>query len=205
MQIQNMKHDVQEVSDGESNSESFLPENVPKMAIAETMGRIQDEVYLSSSESTKTLCESEKGAFTRTVIAHDHIEESLERVVEAGSPAVVNIKIDVEHVTDETLSALEPELKQEGSGDGVNRPDSLQGLQMFQRSQSNFTGLGLAFPSQNGSLVGGHLPSVVGMNLIPEEWESFGFSPLYERPYKQTDSTPDRYNCAHKLTKMILF
>ncbi|XP_055491132.1 lysosomal-trafficking regulator isoform X3 [Leucoraja erinacea] len=192
MQIQNMKHDVQEVSDGESNSESFLPENVPKMAIAETMGRIQDEVYLSSSESTKTLCESEKGAFTRTVIAHDHIEESLERVVEAGSPAVVNIKIDVEHVTDESLSALEPELKQEGSGDGVNRPDSLQGLQMFQRSQSNFTGLGLAFPSQNGSLVGGHLPSVVGMNLIPEEWESFGFSPLYERPYKQTDSTPDR-------------
>ncbi|XP_051880021.1 lysosomal-trafficking regulator isoform X2 [Pristis pectinata] len=180
--------DVKEASDGEFDSQTFLPENAPKMATAET----QDELFFSSSESAKTLCESEKGASMRTVIAHDHTQESLELVVEAGSPANVNFRIDVEHVPDESSSALEPEPKLEGPGDGVNRPDSLQGLQMFQRSQSNFTGLGLAFPSQNGSLVIGRFPSMAGKNLIPEEWESFGFSPLYERPYMQTDGTTDR-------------
>ncbi|XP_069741266.1 lysosomal-trafficking regulator isoform X2 [Narcine bancroftii] len=185
-------YDLQEISDGESDSKTFLSENAPPVATAETLKRIQDEMYLSSIESTKTLCESKRGASTGTVVAHDHIQESLGHVVEAGSPANVNFKIDVEPVLDETSSALEPDLKQEGPSDGINRPDSLQGLQMFQRSQSNFTGLGLAFPSQNGSSVIGRLPSMVGKNLIPEEWESFRFSPLYERPYKQNDGATDR-------------
>ncbi|XP_072912760.1 lysosomal-trafficking regulator isoform X1 [Hemitrygon akajei] len=178
--------------DVESNSKSFLPENIPKMAAAETLKSTQDEVLLSSSESAKTLRESEEGPSMKTVTTHGQTQESLENVLEADSPANVSFKIDVEHVSSESSSTLEPELKLEGAGDGVNRPDSLQGLQMFQRSQSNFTGLGLAFPSQNGSLVIGRLPSVTGKNLIPEEWENFGFSPLYERPYTQSDGATDR-------------
>ncbi|XP_067840227.1 lysosomal-trafficking regulator isoform X1 [Heptranchias perlo] len=186
---------VREVSECESDSVSILQENSPKMGAAETMKRAQDELYLSSCESAKTLCESEKGASARGNIG-GHVQESLESVVEPDSPAYVISRLEGEHVPDESnsiSSALEQDLKQEGAGDeAINRPDSLRGLQTFQRSQSDFTSLGLAFPSQNGSLVMARWPSMADKNLIPEEWESFGFSPLYERPYNQTDSATER-------------
>uniref|UniRef100_UPI00398EDA26 lysosomal-trafficking regulator isoform X1 n=2 Tax=Pristiophorus japonicus TaxID=55135 RepID=UPI00398EDA26 len=187
--------DLREVSECESDTLGFLPENAPKMGTAEALKRVQDELYLSSCESAKTLCESEKGVSARGD-ADGHIQASLEPVGEPDSLVNAISRLGSERVSEESnsiSSALEPELKQEGAGDeGINRPNSLQGLQTFQRSQSNFTSLGLAFPSQNGSLVMGRLPSMADKNLIPEEWENFGFSPLYERPYNQTDSATER-------------
>ncbi|XP_041043517.1 lysosomal-trafficking regulator isoform X2 [Carcharodon carcharias] len=187
--------DLREVSECESDSLTFLPENAPKMSTAETLKSMQDEMYLSSCESAKTLCESAKEVSARGD-ADGHIQESLEPVVQLDNLANVASKIGCEHIADESnsiSSTLEPEWKQEEAGDeGINRPDSLRGLQTFQRSQSNFTSLGLAFPSQNGSLVMARLPSTADKNLIPEEWESFGFSPLYERPYNETETATER-------------
>ncbi|XP_078069513.1 lysosomal-trafficking regulator isoform X3 [Mustelus asterias] len=187
--------DLREVSECESDSLAFLPENDLKMGAAETLKSTQDEMYLSSCESAKTLCESTKGASARGD-ADGHQQESLEPLVQLDNLTNVISRIGSEHIADKSnsfSSTLEPELKQEGAGDeGINRPDCLRGLQTFQRSQSNFTSLGLAFPSQNGSLVVARLPSLADKNLIPEEWESFGFSPLYERPYIETDTATER-------------
>ncbi|XP_078398112.1 lysosomal-trafficking regulator isoform X2 [Cetorhinus maximus] len=187
--------DLREVSECESDSLTFLPENAPKMSTAETLKSTQDEMYLSSCESAKTLCESAKGVSAQGD-ADGHIQESLEPVVQLDNLANVASRIGCEHIADESnsiSSVLEPERQQEEAGDeGINRPDSLRGLQTFQRSQSNFTSLGLAFPSQNGSLVMARLPSIADKNLIPEEWESFGFSPLYERPYNETETATER-------------
>ncbi|XP_038656464.1 lysosomal-trafficking regulator isoform X3 [Scyliorhinus canicula] len=185
--------DLREVSECESDSLAFLPESAPNMGAVETL---KDEMYLSSCESAKTLCESTKEASARGD-ADGHIQDALEPLVQLDNLTNVISRVGCEHTANESnsiSSTLEPELKQEGAGDeGINRPDSLRGLQTFQRSQSNFTSLGLAFPSQNGSLVMTRLPSIADKNLIPEEWESIGFSPLYERPYNETDTAAERF------------
>ncbi|XP_059501535.1 lysosomal-trafficking regulator isoform X2 [Stegostoma tigrinum] len=189
----------QEVPECESDSLGFSPEYTPKMSTLETLKSAQDEMYLSSCESAKAMCESSRGASARGD-ADGHVQDSLESVVQSDNLANSVTRLGYEHISDESTnisSALEPEVKQEGAGDeGLNRPDSLRGLQAFQRSQSNFTSLGLAFPSQNGSLVVSRLPSLVDKNLIPEEWESFGVSPLYERPYNETETDAGRSRSA---------
>ncbi|XP_043535949.1 lysosomal-trafficking regulator isoform X1 [Chiloscyllium plagiosum] len=187
--------DSQEVPECESDSLGFLPEYTPKMSTLGTLKNAQDEMYLSSCESAKAVCESARGSSARGD-ADGHVQDSFESVVQLDNLANLVASLGCEHISDESTnisSALEPELKQEGGGDeGLNRPDSLRGLQTFQKSQSNFTSLGLAFPSQNGSLVMSRLPSLADKNLIPEEWESFGISPLYERPYNETETTAER-------------
>ncbi|XP_048453045.1 lysosomal-trafficking regulator [Rhincodon typus] len=185
----------QEIPECESDSLGFSPEYTPKMSTLETLKSAQDEMYLSSCESAKATCESSRGASARGD-ADGHVQDSLESVVQSDNLANSVARLGYEHISEESTnvsSALEPEVKQEGAGDeGLNRPDSLRGLQAFQRSQSNFTSLGLAFPSQNGSLVMSRLPSLIDKNLIPEEWESFGVSPLYERPYNETETDAER-------------
>ncbi|XP_048862942.1 lysosomal-trafficking regulator isoform X4 [Brienomyrus brachyistius] len=84
----------------------------------------------------------------------------------------------------------EPELEEHE--EGLRRPDSLRGIQPFQRSQSNLASLGLAFPAQNGGLAAGRWPSLADRNALPEDWESYTFSPGYERTFSKADSTSDR-------------
>uniref|UniRef100_A0A672PLE3 Lysosomal trafficking regulator n=1 Tax=Sinocyclocheilus grahami TaxID=75366 RepID=A0A672PLE3_SINGR len=61
------------------------------------------------------------------------------------------------------------------------RPDSLKGIQSFQRSHSNLASLGLAFPAQNGSLTIARWPTVADRAAPPDDWESYTYSPGYDR------------------------
>ncbi|KAG5855574.1 hypothetical protein ANANG_G00050500 [Anguilla anguilla] len=78
----------------------------------------------------------------------------------------------------------------------------LKGIQSFQRSQSNLASLGLAFPAQNGSLAIGRWPSLADRaSALPEDWESYTFSPGYERARSKADST-DR-SCAEDCLVLV--
>uniref|UniRef100_A0A6Q2Z3L6 Lysosomal trafficking regulator n=1 Tax=Esox lucius TaxID=8010 RepID=A0A6Q2Z3L6_ESOLU len=125
-----------------------------------------EEQLLSSCESVKTICDSREGreaARTPSV----SIEE-----VEGGD---VEGEDRFDWATDEA----------------PRRPDSLKGIASFQRSTSNLASLGLAFPAQNGSLVLGRWPSVADRATLPEDWESYTYSPGYEKSYSK-DSNNDR-------------
>lgn len=78
------------------------------------------------------------------------------------------------------------------------RPDSLKGIQSFQRSHSNLASLGLAFPFTNGSLAGARWPGSADRGSVPEDWESYTYSPAYERTHSKTESN-DR--CAQTPTR----
>uniref|UniRef100_A0A8C9RJI1 Lysosomal trafficking regulator n=1 Tax=Scleropages formosus TaxID=113540 RepID=A0A8C9RJI1_SCLFO len=88
--------------------------------------------------------------------------------------------------------AIDVEAEPTENDEALRRPDSLRGIQSFQRSQSNLASLGLAFPAQNGSLTVGRWPSMGDRGLLPDDWESYTFSPGYERGYGKADSTQDR-------------
>ncbi|XP_036404355.1 LOW QUALITY PROTEIN: lysosomal-trafficking regulator-like [Megalops cyprinoides] len=84
----------------------------------------------------------------------------------------------------------EPEDDERADADeALRRPDSLKGIQSFQRSHSNLASLGLAFPAQNGSLAIGRWPSLADRSALPEDWESLTYSPGYERARSKADST----------------
>uniref|UniRef100_A0A8C9VAR7 Lysosomal trafficking regulator n=1 Tax=Scleropages formosus TaxID=113540 RepID=A0A8C9VAR7_SCLFO len=87
--------------------------------------------------------------------------------------------------------AIDVEAEPTENDEALRRPDSLRGIQSFQRSQSNLASLGLAFPAQNGSLTVGRWPSMGDRGLLPDDWESYTFSPGYERGYGKADSTQD--------------
>ena len=79
------------------------------------------------------------------------------------------------------------------SDEAPRRPDSLKGIQSFQRSQSNLASLGLAFPAPNGSLAIGRWPTAADRGSLPgEDWESYTYSPGYDRAHSKSDSN-DRY------------
>uniref|UniRef100_A0A673MQ96 Lysosomal-trafficking regulator-like n=1 Tax=Sinocyclocheilus rhinocerous TaxID=307959 RepID=A0A673MQ96_9TELE len=63
------------------------------------------------------------------------------------------------------------------SEEAPRRPDSLKGIQSFQRSHSNLASLGLAFPAQNGSLTIARWPTVADRAAPPDDWESYTYSP----------------------------
>uniref|UniRef100_A0A8C9W4Q6 Lysosomal trafficking regulator n=1 Tax=Scleropages formosus TaxID=113540 RepID=A0A8C9W4Q6_SCLFO len=73
--------------------------------------------------------------------------------------------------------AIDVEAEPTENDEALRRPDSLRGIQSFQRSQSNLASLGLAFPAQNGSLTVGRWPSMGDRGLLPDDWESYTFSP----------------------------
>lgn len=78
------------------------------------------------------------------------------------------------------------------SDEAPRRPDSLKGIQSFQRSHSNLASLGLAFPAPNGSLAVARWPNSADRGSMPEDWESYTYSPGYERAHSKTESN-DRY------------
>lgn len=133
---------------------------------------------MSSCESAKTICDSkdagEGGALRTPSIS---VEEERDETAELdsladGSVGVAESEDRFDWATEET----------------PRRPDSLKGIQSFQRSHSNLASLGLAFPAQNGSLAISRWPSTADRGSVPEDWESYTYSPGYERAHSKNES-----------------
>ncbi len=145
----------------------------------ETLKQAGDEQLLSSCESAKTICDSqnvggdEESSVTGNRTPSISVED--EHDGPAGSP------VDTEDHFDWT------------SEEAPRRPDSLKGIQSFQRSHSNLASLGLAFPAQNGSLTIARWPTVADRAAPPDDWESYTYSPGYDR-HSKADSSNDRYS-----------
>ncbi|XP_010786581.1 lysosomal-trafficking regulator isoform X1 [Notothenia coriiceps] len=135
-----------------------------------------DEQLLSSCESAKTICESrdigEGGAMCTPSIS---VEEERDEA-EVDSLAEGSVEVESEDRFDWA------------SDEAPRRPDSLKGIQSFQRSHSNLASLGLAFPAPNGSLAVARWPNSADRGSMPEDWESYTYSPGYERAHSKTES-----------------
>lgn len=147
------------------------PEEGVSQGSTETLNR--DEQLLSSCESAKTICDSQNVSAEEGVIRTPSISIEEEPDGQAGSPVESEDHFDY------------------ASEDVPRRPDSLKGIQSFQRSHSNLASLGLAFPAQNGSLAIGRWPSVADRAAPPDDWESYTYSPGYDRNSK-ADFSNDR-------------
>ncbi|XP_005946898.1 lysosomal-trafficking regulator [Haplochromis burtoni] len=137
-----------------------------------------DEQLLSSCESAKTICEDKdagEGATPRTPSIS--VEEERDEAAEVDSLA------------DGSVGVAESEDRFEWVMDEApRRPDSLKGIPSFQRSHSNLASLGLAFPATNGSLTISRWPTAADRSSMPEDWESYTYSPGYERAHSKTES-----------------
>ncbi|XP_068597852.1 lysosomal-trafficking regulator [Brachionichthys hirsutus] len=135
-----------------------------------------DEQLLSSCESAKTICDAndvEGGGAMRTPSIS--VEEERDE--------------DADSLAEGSVGVTEPEERCGGASDETpHRPDSLKGIQPFQRSPSNLASLGLAFPAPNGSLTIGRWPSAADRSSVPEDWESYTYSPGYDRTHSKTES-----------------
>uniref|UniRef100_A0A4W6CJ52 Lysosomal trafficking regulator n=1 Tax=Lates calcarifer TaxID=8187 RepID=A0A4W6CJ52_LATCA len=140
-----------------------------------------DEQLLSSCESAKTICDSkdvgEGGALRTPSIS---VEEERDEAAEVDSLAEGSVGV-----------AESEDRFDWASDEAPRRPDSLKGIQSFQRSHSNLASLGLAFPAPNGSLAIGRWPSVADRGSMPEDWESYTYSPGYERAHSKTESSTE--------------
>lgn len=155
-----------------------------------------DEQLLSSCESAKTICESkdigEGGALRTPSISVEEDRDEVVDVADADSLAEGSVGVESEDRFDWA------------SDEAPRRPDSLKGIQSFQRSHSNLASLGLAFPAPNGSLAIGRWPSSADRGSMPEDWESYTYSPGYERAHSKTESN-DRYATIVTFHKACLF
>ncbi|XP_055569490.1 lysosomal-trafficking regulator isoform X2 [Falco cherrug] len=135
--------------------------------------RVQEELFLSSCESAKTVCDSElTSAETFEDIAKEELSEN------EGKEVDTDLKCN-----EGGAAAAEPSLR---------RPDNLKGLPSFQKSQGNFAGLGLAFSVHGGSSAIARWPSFADKNVLPEDWESLAFSSSNENTQKPSESPDDR-------------
>jgi len=153
-----------------------------------------DEQLLSSCESAKTICESkdvgEGGALCTPSIS---VEEEQDEAAEVNSLA------------EGSIGVAESEDRFDGASDEApRRPDSLKGIQSFQRSHSNLASLGLAFPAPNGALAVGRWPNSADRRSMPEDWESYTYSPGYDRAHSKTESN-DGYVAPITFGKACLF
>uniref|UniRef100_A0A674BWS4 Lysosomal trafficking regulator n=1 Tax=Salmo trutta TaxID=8032 RepID=A0A674BWS4_SALTR len=153
-----------------------------------------EEQLLSSCESAKTICDSrEGGEAPRTPsISIEEVEGRGEVDGEEG----VEERGEVDSLVEGSVGGAESEDRFDWASDEVpQRPDSLKGITSFQRSSSNLASLGLAFPAQNGSMALGRWPSVADRGTLPEDWESYSYSPGYERAYRKDSSNDSTEDC----------
>uniref|UniRef100_A0A673CN00 Lysosomal trafficking regulator n=1 Tax=Sphaeramia orbicularis TaxID=375764 RepID=A0A673CN00_9TELE len=140
-----------------------------------------DEQLLSSCESAKTICDSREvgeggGLRTPSISVEEERDEAAE----------------VDSLAEGSVGVAESEDRFDWASDEApRRPDSLKGIQSFQRSHSNLTSLGLAFPAPNGSLAIGRWPTAADRGSMPEDWESYTYSPGYERAHSKTESSTE--------------
>ncbi|XP_074118564.1 lysosomal-trafficking regulator isoform X3 [Sminthopsis crassicaudata] len=158
------------------NDISTQPEKVNSGRSADILKKVHEEIFISSCESAKTVCESEESPSPQIFVNDVPKPES-----EEYPSTVLNIK--------DTIADLKLDGDSPGDEFSLRRPDNLTVLSSFQRSHSIIASLGLAFPSQNGSSAAARWPSLADKNIVPEDWENFTFTPGYEQTYKQTTST----------------
>ncbi|XP_010560935.1 PREDICTED: lysosomal-trafficking regulator isoform X3 [Haliaeetus leucocephalus] len=143
---------------------------------SETIKRVQEELFLSSCESAKTVCDSE--------LTSAETFEDIAKEEELSENAFESKEADADLKCNEGGGvAAEPSLR---------RPDNLKGLPSFQKSQSNFAGLGLAFSVHGSSSAIARWPSFADKNVLPEDWESLAFSSANENTQKPSESPDDR-------------
>uniref|UniRef100_A0A8K9V7C1 Lysosomal trafficking regulator n=1 Tax=Oncorhynchus mykiss TaxID=8022 RepID=A0A8K9V7C1_ONCMY len=153
-------------------------------------GGVGEEQLLSSCESAKTICDSREGGeapHTPSISIEEVEVDGEERMEERG---------EVDSLVEGSVGGAESEDRFDWASDEVpQRPDSLKGITSFQRSSSNLASLGLAFPAQNGNLALGRWPSVADRGTLPEDWESYSYSPGYERAYSKDSSNDSTEDC----------
>ncbi|NXS73466.1 LYST regulator, partial [Pandion haliaetus] len=153
-----------------------LQDRIGFVGSSETIKRVQEELFLSSCESAKTVCDSE--------LTSAETFEDIAKEEELSENAFESKEADAELKCNEGGGvAAEPSLR---------RPDNLKGLPSFQRSQSNFAGLGLVFSVHGGSSAIARWPSFADKNVLPEDWESLAFSSANENTQKPSESPDDR-------------
>lgn len=168
-----------ESSQGERSSLATIA-TVQALGSTETLKKA-DEPLLSSCESAKTICDPKEAVAEGTLRTPSiSVEEERDEAAEVDSLAEGSVGVESEDRFDWA------------SDEAPRRPDSLKGIQSFQRSHSNLASLGLAFPAQNGSLAIGRWPSAADRGSMPEDWESYTYSPGYDRTHSKTESN-DRY------------
>ncbi|XP_037128426.1 lysosomal-trafficking regulator isoform X2 [Syngnathus acus] len=144
-----------------------------------------DEQLLSSCESAKTICDSrdignEGSRRTPSISVEEERDEATE----------------VDSLAEGSVGVVESEDRFDWASDEApRRPDSLKGIQSFQRSHSNLASLGLAFPAPNGSLAVSRWPSAADRSSVPEDWESYTYSPGCERAHSKMDSNDRTEDC----------
>lgn len=86
----------------------------------------------------------------------------------------------------------EAQTEQEGSvstdligNKALQRPDSLKGIQSFQKSHSDLASLGLAFPAQNSSMAVGQWPSITDHTASNDDMDSYTYSPGYDQTHSK--------------------
>lgn len=164
---------------GESDHSSLA--SLQALGSTETLKKVGDELLLSSCESAKTICDSKSDS-----------KEAGEGALRTPSISVEEERDDnaeVDSLADGSVGVVESEDRFDGATEETpRRPDSLKGIQSFQRSHSNLASLGLAFPAQNGSLAMSRWPSAADRGSVPEDWESYTYSPGYERAHSKNES-----------------
>ncbi|NXM69177.1 LYST regulator, partial [Serilophus lunatus] len=140
---------------------------------SKTIRRVQEEL-LSSCESAKTVCDSE---LTSAETFEDTAQVELSENAFESKEADADLKCN------------------EGDGDVaeplLRRPENLKGLPSFQKGQSNFAGLGLAYPALGTSAIA-RWPSLADKNVLPEDWDSLAFFSANENTSKPSESPDDR-------------
>lgn len=152
-----------------------LQDKIGFVGSSETIRRVQEELFLSSCESAKTVCDSELAS---AETFEDIVKEELSENTFESKEVDADLKC-----LDSGGAAAEPSL---------HRPDNLKGLPSFQKSQANFAGLGLAFSVHGGSSAIARWPSFADKNVVPEDWESLAFSSANKDTPKPSESPDDR-------------
>ncbi|NXV70828.1 LYST regulator, partial [Atlantisia rogersi] len=140
---------------------------------SETIKRIQEELFLSSCESAKTVCDSE--------LTSAETFEDIAKEEELSENALESKEADADLKCNEGGGAAAEPL--------IPRPDNLKGLSSLQKNQNNFAGLGLVF--SGGSSAIARWPSFADKN-VSEDWESLAFSSANENTQKTLESPDDR-------------
>ncbi|KAM6280769.1 lysosomal-trafficking regulator isoform 1-T3 [Porphyrio hochstetteri] len=143
---------------------------------SETIKRVQEELFLSSCESAKTVCDSE--------LTSAETFEDIAKEEELSENALESKEADADLKCNEGGGAAAEPL--------IPRPDNLKGLSSLQKNQNNFAGLGLVFSVHGGSSAIARWPSFADKNVLPEDWESLAFSSANENTQKTLESPDDR-------------
>ncbi|MCJ8730848.1 hypothetical protein PDJAM_G00189080 [Pangasius djambal] len=132
-----------------------------------------EEQLLNSCESAKTICDSQD--VVDEVLHTSSISTGEEQEAQTEQEGSVS----TDSVGEETL----------------RRPDSLKGIQSFQRSHSDLASLGLAFPAQNSSMAIARWPSITDRTAPNDDVESYTYSPGCDRTHSKASDRSGTEDC----------